>query len=220
MYIALLVLGSILALVGSLLFLIDAFRVHWGWGLGALFFPPANIVCLIKHWTATKRGFLISLLALPFLAGGLVLLPKTGGLKVASQPEKVNDPFFNAIQKARAAMVKVEKSREEGGPANPNPAASAPTVSAPAASVPTVDQTPPTPPATLVQRLANNRAAFKSLETEFAELARKRQALPKNDSKAIAAFNLDAKAYADKLSATRSEQAILLELERTAVTKK
>ncbi|MEO7933585.1 MAG: hypothetical protein ABIT76_10550 [Chthoniobacterales bacterium] len=208
MYFVLIIIGGFLAVFGGLTFIIDAFRVHWGWGLAVIFIPFANIVCLIKHWAETKRGFLLTLLALPFLVGAFFMMPKAGAKDASGKPEKMNDPFYNAMQRARDAAAKVKNSRnEEASIYTPAPVESTATPLATAA---------PTPMLTLPQRLASNRATFKKLESDFAALTAKRKALPKNDSKAIAAFNLDAKAYADKLAEARSEQAILLELERTA----
>lgn len=213
MFLALLIIGGFLSVLGGIVFIIDAFRVHWGWGLSVMFIPLANIVCLIKHWAATKRGFLLTLLALPFLAGALFVMPKNELSKSASKPEKINDPFFNAMQKARAAMGKVQESRNETvpspvvTPASPSQTNQSLATATPLSAVPTL---------TLSQRLGNNRASFKSLEADFATMNNKRKALPKNDSKAIAAFNLEAKAYADKLAEVRSEQAILLELQKNA----
>ena len=238
MFIVLLATGALLALVGGVLFLYDACRIHWLWAVGSLLVPFVNIVCLVKHWAATKRGFIIGLFALPFLVGAFVNAPKVGSKfslsAVAGKPgESGRDPFWNAMQRARDAVGKTQVSRQDAVlSANPNAATTnavapiaqpsqthpfsplgqstaTPLTAAPVAS----SKAPkPTPKPTLNQRLASNRAAFKELETQFAAMNVKRKALPKNDTKAIASFNLDAKVYADKLAATRSEQAILLEL--------
>lgn len=213
MFFYLLIFGGFLSVFGGVIFIVDAFRVHWGWGLSVIFIPLANIVCLIKHWAETKRGFLLTLLALPFFAGAFFAMPKNEAGKAVNKSEKINDPFFNAMQKARAAISKVQASRSENVP---SPGVSSASPSQTNVSLATATPLSPIPVLTVSQRLGNNRASFKSLEADFATLNNKRKALPKNDSKAIAAFNLEAKAYADKLAEIRSEQAILLELQRTA----
>ncbi len=139
-------------------------------------------------------------------------MPKAGAKDASGKPEKINDPFYNAMQRAREAAAKVKNSRnEEVSVATP---ALAESTATPMESRPPVVTAAPI--LTLPQRLANNRAVFKKLGNDFAALSAKRKALPKYDSQAIAAFNLDAKAYADNLAEARSEQAILLELQRTS----
>ncbi len=233
MFLVLLAIGALLFFIGGLLFLIDAFRIHWGWGVGSIFVPFVNIICLIKHWAETKRGFLISLFGIPFLLGAILNAPKpvVGPHSTATKPGASalsnNDPFWNAMQRARDAVSKTQASRQDVPTTNavlsakPN---AAPVAVAPAQSTATPLTSPaatsiakPTPKPTLPQRLAANRATFKALETQFAALQTKRKALPKkNNAHEVAAFNLDAQAYADQLASARSEQAILLELQRTS----
>ena len=227
MFIVFLAIGALLALVGGGLFLYDAFRIHWLWAAGSLVLAPfVNIVCLVKHWAETKRGFVISLFALPFFVGAIQNAPQAAphGKTVAGKPgASGRDPFWNAMQRARDAVSKTQTSRQDAVlSANPNAATTNAVVAPQSTATPLTSATAPksepkpTPKLTLPQRLAQNRAAFKELETQFATMNGKRKALPKNDSKAIASFNLDAKNYADKLAAARSEQAILLELQRTS----
>ncbi len=192
MYFVLIIIGGFLAVFGGLTFIINVFRS--------------------EHRAELKRGFLLSLLALPFLAGAFFMMPKAGAKDASGKPDRINDPFYNAMQRAREAAAKVKNTRtKEVSVSTPAPAESTatPLESRPPAAT-------PAPILTLPQRLANNRLEFKKLESDFAALSAKRKALPKNDSQAIAAFNSDAKAYADNLAEARSEQAILLELQRTS----
>ena len=62
-----LVLGMIIGLIGSIMFLIAAFRESVLWGLGCLIISPISLVFLIMHWQAAKKPFLISLLAIPLI---------------------------------------------------------------------------------------------------------------------------------------------------------
>ncbi len=72
--------GGIIALVGSIMFLIVAFKESILWGLGCIFVPFVSLVFLIMHWSVAKKPFLVSLCALPFYIIGILM----GGL--GSQP--------------------------------------------------------------------------------------------------------------------------------------
>ena len=66
--------GAIIAFVYGILFLVEAFKVHIGWGLGCLFVPFIPLIFLIIHWDVAKRPFLRSLLAIPFyIIAGIIL---------------------------------------------------------------------------------------------------------------------------------------------------
>lgn len=221
MFYVLLSVGGLLLSIGFILFLIDSFRVHPLWCIGSVCVPFVYFVCLIMNWQQTKRGFLISLFGYPFIIGAILnassLQPQKGGAKMVATH---NDPFLNAINRARDVVEKVRWSRQDVVVApTPKPGSPAPVAEANATPMEktAISIAPaPTPVLTLNQRLANNRASFKALEGQFATLATRRKTLPKNDSSAIAAFNAEAKNYADKLAETRAEQADLLELERNA----
>ena len=225
MFFALFGLGILFSIVGGLIFLVDAFRVHWLWGLGSIFLAPiVNIVCLIKHWAQTKRGFLLSLLAIPLFGGAFLVMPEsTAGNLSATTKSGGQSYFYTSIQRAAMTVAKVKETRNDA-PGAPAPTQTLPTAAVipplqtqPAKDTASVVVTAPTPKPTLAQRLATNRAAFKTLEGQFAALQTKRKALPKKkNAAAVAAFNVEAKDYSDQLADTRSEQAILLELQRTS----
>ncbi len=59
--ILILVVSGIASLIGSVMFIVAAFRVSLTWGLLVLFVPFAGLVFLIKYWPQAKRGFLIGL---------------------------------------------------------------------------------------------------------------------------------------------------------------
>ena len=69
--------GVIIALVYSVLFLVEAFKVHVGWGFGCIFVPFVSLVFLIMHWDVAKRPFLRSLLAIPFYVIAVIILAST-----------------------------------------------------------------------------------------------------------------------------------------------
>lgn len=54
--------GFLLSLIGSIMFLVAAFRVSVLWGLAVLFLSPfANIIFLTKYWYEAKQAFLLQL---------------------------------------------------------------------------------------------------------------------------------------------------------------
>lgn len=202
--------GGFFFVLGTLIFIIDAFRVHWGWGLGVLFVPLANLVFVFKHWEEAKRGFILSLLAVPLLGTAFALQPKPVE-GAAKDKFAVHDPFAAAMTRAREAVAKVEETRREGPPPATSPTDPTTVQAAPApAALPAS-----TPAPTVKQRLAANRQAFKQLAEDFQQLNDQRKTLPKNDLAAIRAFNEQAAAYTAKLAAARAEQEDLLGLQKT-----
>lgn len=86
-FLLLVILGFILAMVGSIVTLVDAFRVSPVWGLVAWFIPFGMVVYWVKYWGRkwARNGFYISLsslgallLSVPFLGG--FLAQQSGGL--------------------------------------------------------------------------------------------------------------------------------------------
>jgi hypothetical protein len=62
-------IGLALLLVGSLLFIIEAFREGILWGLAVLFLPIVPLIFLIVHWSRAKGPFFVQLWGI-----GLVVL--------------------------------------------------------------------------------------------------------------------------------------------------
>lgn len=170
---------------------------------------------LLRNWQRLKRGFILLIVSIPFVFGAVTTAPKPAPGQAGSAEKKINDPFYNAIQKARDVKAKVEASRQ--------PEEELPATSAPIAATASVDDGPvatpeilipaatPASTPTLNERIADNRAAFKQLEADFASLNAARQTLDRKNPAAIKDFNEKAKGYQEKLDAARSEQARLLE---------
>ena len=59
MGVALIVVGGIIAFIGSIMFLICAFKESILWGLGSLFIPIVGLVFIFTHWDETKKPFFI-----------------------------------------------------------------------------------------------------------------------------------------------------------------
>jgi hypothetical protein len=70
------IVGIIVLIVGSIMFLIAAFKEHILWGLGSLFVPFVSLVFLIMHWSVAKKPFLIQIIGAVLMIIGAVL----GGL--------------------------------------------------------------------------------------------------------------------------------------------
>jgi hypothetical protein len=73
-------LGLIILLIGSITYLIAAFRAGILWGLGCLFLPPVSLIFLFAHWQTAKKPFLTQL-----LGWGIILFftfAEQGGIRV------------------------------------------------------------------------------------------------------------------------------------------
>lgn len=66
--------GAIIALIFGIQLLIIAFKTHILWGLGYIFVPFCGLVFIIMYWQETKSPFLKSLIAIPFIIVGAVLM--------------------------------------------------------------------------------------------------------------------------------------------------
>jgi hypothetical protein len=69
----LLLVGGLLLLAGSVMFIVNAFRVSVAWGLGVLFLAPVGLVFLVKNWKESKMSFLLSLGGAVLIAAGILL---------------------------------------------------------------------------------------------------------------------------------------------------
>ena len=69
----LLLVGGVIMLVGSLMFVVNAFKVSVAWGLGVLFLAPVGLVFLVKNWKESKVSFLIQIGGLALVVAGALL---------------------------------------------------------------------------------------------------------------------------------------------------
>lgn len=69
-------IATLISLIYGIILLIRAFQVSVLWGLGYLFIPFVSLVFIIVHWQTAKDPFLKSLLAIPFMIVGVLLLPE------------------------------------------------------------------------------------------------------------------------------------------------
>ena len=77
--VVLIALAGLVSLVGSVLFLVVAFRESPWWGLAVLLLPPfANIAFLIACWDEARKPFLVQVLGMLLFVGGVGLAVSTG----------------------------------------------------------------------------------------------------------------------------------------------
>ena len=65
--------GLAILLVGTILFLAEAFKVDIIWGLACLFFGPASLIFLIAYWQPAKKPFFIQLIGVGLAFVGAVI---------------------------------------------------------------------------------------------------------------------------------------------------
>jgi hypothetical protein len=69
-------IGLIISLVGSIWFLVEAFKESVLWGLGCLFIPFVALFFLVMHWDRAGKPFLIQLAAIiPVVIGAMLIGP-------------------------------------------------------------------------------------------------------------------------------------------------
>jgi uncharacterized membrane protein len=76
----LVLVGGVLVLTGTVIFLVKAFRVSVAWGVGVLLLAPIGIVFLVKNWKESKASFLLQLFGVILMVAGILLgypLPAT-----------------------------------------------------------------------------------------------------------------------------------------------
>lgn len=69
-------LGFFIVLIGSIGFLIAAFKNSILWGIGCLLLSPISIVFLILHWNEAKNPFFLQLIGIAVVfVGSLTISP-------------------------------------------------------------------------------------------------------------------------------------------------
>lgn len=70
-------IGAVIALVYGIILLVKAFQTSVWWGLGYIFVPFVSLIFVITHWQVAKKPFLMSLISIPFIGLGMVLMPES-----------------------------------------------------------------------------------------------------------------------------------------------
>ncbi len=91
--IVLLSFAVLVAMVGSIILIVAAFRQSVPWGLVVLFVPAGNLVFTCVHWAEARLGFLVSIASSVFLFGAIFTIPgasdkliDAGKAKLGMQP--------------------------------------------------------------------------------------------------------------------------------------
>jgi hypothetical protein len=71
----LLLVGALIAVVGSLWLLVKAFQTSIWWGLGSLFIPFVQLIFVIMNWAECKKPFLILLAGAVLCGIGVAISP-------------------------------------------------------------------------------------------------------------------------------------------------
>jgi hypothetical protein len=75
---ALMLVGGLIVLFGTVMFVVTAFRTSVAWGIGALLFAPVALVFLVRKWDESKKGLLVTLTGVGLMAVGALLGMKAG----------------------------------------------------------------------------------------------------------------------------------------------
>jgi hypothetical protein len=71
----LLLVGALIAVVGSLWLLVKAFQTSVWWGLGSLFIPFVQLIFVIMNWAECKKPFLILIAGAVLCGIGVAMVP-------------------------------------------------------------------------------------------------------------------------------------------------
>ena len=78
-------LGLLVVVVGSIMFLVEAFSAGVLWGLACFFLPIVQLFFLVTHWHNAKKAFYVQLAGYALIVLGLMLSPNnavpTGPIK-------------------------------------------------------------------------------------------------------------------------------------------
>lgn len=94
-------IGSLVSFIAGIWFLVEAFKENIWWGVACLVFGPASLVFLFMHWESAKSPFLLNLLGVLIMAGGLIIAIQQG-------PE--NRPNWSAM-----AAGEADETSDSGG---------------------------------------------------------------------------------------------------------
>jgi hypothetical protein len=72
---AAIILGGMLAMAGTVLLVMAAFRRSAGWGMIVLLVPLGNIIFACLNWAEARRGFVAALFGMAICLGGFFSIP-------------------------------------------------------------------------------------------------------------------------------------------------
>lgn len=80
--------GGVLALFATLVLIVQAFRVHVGWGLASLFLPGAIFLFAVVHFRRVRGTVLLWAIGLAASAAGNIQLIRQG-VEAGMQPVRL-----------------------------------------------------------------------------------------------------------------------------------
>jgi hypothetical protein len=83
------IIGSILLVIGSLMVIVEAFKLSFWWGLGVLFIPFVALIFVVLNWQAGRNGALVFILG-ALLSGVAFYGGADKALQLEQQLDKAN----------------------------------------------------------------------------------------------------------------------------------
>src|SRR5438046_1572795 len=87
------IIGYIVAIVGMIMILIQAFQESVIWGIGCLLVPFVALIFVAMHWEETKKGFLLQLAGVALIVVGVfaagrsnAAIPVKNDVRMAASP--------------------------------------------------------------------------------------------------------------------------------------
>jgi hypothetical protein len=108
------IFGGVLALAGSLMIIIEAFKMSFWWGLAVLFIPLAGLIFVIMNWREGRNGAYVLILG-TLLSGVAFYGGADRELELGKQLDKANvdvdkipiDPRVSELLEKRPVLVEV-----------------------------------------------------------------------------------------------------------------
>jgi hypothetical protein len=113
--ILILVVAGIASLIGTVMFIVAAFRVSLVWGLLVLFVPFAGLVFLIKYWPQAKRGFVISLAGSAVAGIGFFVMAAGAASSAHAQFKIAAGQMRTETTRQQKATRQAETGEDSGG---------------------------------------------------------------------------------------------------------
>lgn len=110
-YIAVIVIGGLFSVIGSIMFVVAAFRTSALWGLAVLLLPFAGFVFLCMHWEEAKKPFLINLAGTLMCFVGMMMTLRTGVEAMAAGLPPAAQSFANAAMEAAPKLEQLSALR-------------------------------------------------------------------------------------------------------------
>lgn len=125
--------GGLIALVGAIMVLIEAFSEGIWWGIGSLLLWPVQLIFIVTHWAQAKKGFLTSIAGGVIVVLGVVSMPTKSVRSAHDEASAMATPKTTThatFEQLTAQISDREEVKPQPRPA-PQPVAAAPAAEAP-----------------------------------------------------------------------------------------